>query len=227
MVTPHNLLNVPADDTKLWRYQDIPRYIDLLLRRQLFFSRADRFEDPQEGRYPRGQRTENADKELKRSFVTINSWHSNKDENYAMWKIYGRGTYGLAIQTNLARLKKAFEKTGKEIIMAAVQYYDNEQSHEQITHELAPFLHKRNIYSYENEMRCCYIINGNEQDFNWQEQDKYDGVFIDVDLDELIECIYVSPYSPQWIRDIIAGINQQFNIKGDIVHSTVFDVDEY
>ena len=31
------------DDAILWRYQDITRYIDLLLKRQLFFSRADKF----------------------------------------------------------------------------------------------------------------------------------------------------------------------------------------
>lgn len=41
----------PHDDEILWRHQDLPRYIDMLLRQQLFFSRADKFEDPFEGKY--------------------------------------------------------------------------------------------------------------------------------------------------------------------------------
>src|SRR3954447_11447369 len=39
------------DAALLWRYQDLPRYLDLLLKQQLFFCRADRFEDPFEGQY--------------------------------------------------------------------------------------------------------------------------------------------------------------------------------
>ena len=109
----------------LWRYQDLPRYLDLLLKQQLFFCRADRFEDPFEGKYPLRNKEELVKEQVekmagskkdfhkaqaavdklveenvsKRPFVTINSWHYNTDENYAMWKIYAKGTYGIAIQT--------------------------------------------------------------------------------------------------------------------------------
>jgi hypothetical protein len=243
-------------DAVLWRYQDLPRYIDLLLKRQLFFSRANRFEDPFEGKYILQQRQKQfrqqlkeapvisilnnrqaklkeevqqleARYEAKRSYVTINSWHYNSTENYAMWKIYGKGTYGLAIQTNYERLKDAFRKTTKEIYIGKVRYYEDDDDIMPFENELMPFLHKRNIYNYENEVRCCYVLDKNENNFNWDEQDTYDGVFVNVDLDTLIERIYISPYSPQWIRDIIAGLNDKLGINKEILHSTVFDTGDY
>src|SRR5690349_13365313 len=128
MFQPNRDFDPVNDADILWRYQDIPRYLDLLLKQQLFFSRADKFEDPFEGLVTRKHkerlvqqesdkiahdgRTEEAVTAIKqkiqhiekehvaqRSFVTINSWHCNTAENYAMWKIYARGTYGIAIQT--------------------------------------------------------------------------------------------------------------------------------
>jgi hypothetical protein len=165
--------------------------------------------------------------EAKRSYVTINSWHYNSTENYAMWKIYGKGTYGLAIQTNYQRLREAFQKTNKEIYIGKVRYYEDGCDLMPFDNELMPFLHKRNIYNYENEVRCCYVLDKKENNFNWDEQDTYDGVFVNVDLDTLIERIYISPYSPQWIRDIIAGVNDKFGIDKEILHSTVFDTGDY
>ena len=57
--------------------------------------------------------------------------------------------------------------------------------------------------------------------------DIYNGVFIPVDLDTMIERIYISPYSPKWIRDIVEGINAKFNFNREIAHSKVFDSIDY
>lgn len=163
----------------------------------------------------------------KRKFVTINSWHWNTDENYAMWKIYARGDYGLAIQTTYERLKRCFAATDKPVFIGKVNYYNESWESIPVGDPLVPFLRKRRIYEYENEVRCCYVIPQEEKEFMWQEQDKYDGIFVKVDLDALVERIYISPYSPEWIRDFVAGINDKFNIEKEIVHSTVFDSEEY
>jgi hypothetical protein len=243
------------DNSVLWRYQDISRYLDLLLKQQLFFCRADRFEDPFEGQFNRQGKEElvkhqaekiarkkpqHAITEIKqeienftekhiaqRSFVTINAWHYNTSENYAMWKIYARGTYGIAIQTTYERLKRCFDAGDKDIFIGKVSYYDAGSEPVPLGNTLLPFLRKRNIYSYENEVRCCHVISHEDKEFNWQAQDTNDGIFIDVDINTLIERIYISPYSPKWIRDIVAGINEKFSINKEIVHSTVFDSTDY
>ena len=245
-----------ADEAVLWRYQDLPRYLDLLLKQQLFFCRADRFEDPFEGKYPLRNKDELIKEQVektagsnigrtaieeakqvverlventisRRTFVTINSWHANTDENYAMWKIYARGTYGLAIQTTYEKLKQCFNATDKPVFIGKVNYYDEHNAPTLPADSLKPFLCKRKMYEYENEIRCCYVLSEKEENFNWQDQDSKDGIFINVDLSTLIERIYISPYSPKWIVDIVKGINEKFGIDKEIVHSSVFDSAEY
>lgn len=257
MFQEHKDFEQVENSSVLWRYQDLPRYLDLLLKKQLFFCRIDRYEDPFEGRYnkksaqdflkrdekakpadtkkneshPLEQEIKEMNEELieKRTFVTANSWHENSSENFAMWKIYAKGSYGIALQTNFERLKKCFHLTEKPIHIGKVKYYDeNVDLLPYSKNSLLPFLSKRHIYEYENEIRCCYLINEEEHaDFNWEEQDKINGIFIPVDLDTMIEKIYISPYSPNWIKDIVQGINKKFELHKEIVHSTVFESVDY
>lgn len=258
MFEEHKEFQAPGDEERLWRYLDLARYIDLLLRKQLFFSRADRFEDPFEGRHNKEgartsvqktlediRKTSRTRKDIekakhivakvterqkeKRTEVTVSSWHSNNFESYAMWKIYAKGSYGIALQTTGSRLKHCFDITDKKIFIGRVHYYDESCDPIPVDHDsFVPFLRKRRIYEYENEVRCCHIP-GEERSGNveWQQQDIYNGVFIPVDLDRLIECIYISPYSPKWISDIVKGINEKFGIGKQIVHSEVFESQEF
>jgi hypothetical protein len=224
------------DKDVLWRYQDLPRYLDLLIRKQLFFTRIDQFEDPFEGKYnisdKAGELPEHAadladEHSRKRIAFTANTWHRNDDENYAMWNIYARN-YGVAIQTKYKKLKDSFQKSDKPIYIGKVIYY-NESAHQiPMNDPLAPFLHKRCMYQYENEIRCCYIMSEAEGTrFTWEEQDTYNGIFIPVDLDMMIERIYISPYAPKWFRDLVARTNDAFNIHKEIVHSTVFKSENF
>src|SRR3954469_2935546 len=172
MVQEHEEFEQIEDGEILWRYQDVARYIDLLLKRQLFFSRADSFEDPFEGKYnkqsteeslksnlekmPEESKTkENIEQakqqinemkqehEEKRTEVAVSSWHINKDENYAMWKIYAKGFYGIALQTTYERLKRCFDVADKPIYIGRVVYYD--ERHDPIPFHkdsFIPFLRK-------------------------------------------------------------------------------------
>lgn len=204
------------DTDMLWRYQDLPRYLDLLIRKQLFFTRFDRFEDPFEGRHNTPGRESN-----KGLIVAVSTWHMNNAENYAMWNIYAK-SYGLAVQTNYKRLKDSFRGTDKPVYIGKVVYFNETNQQVPTEDPLMPFLHKRCMYEYENEVRCCYVLKENEKNFTWEEQDTYDGVFIQVDLEELIEKIFISPYAPKWFRDLVARTNEAFHIDKEIVHSTVF-----
>lgn len=47
----HPLLNTPPDDTVLWRYMSLSRFIGLLEYQKLWLSRMDLFEDPLEGTF--------------------------------------------------------------------------------------------------------------------------------------------------------------------------------
>jgi hypothetical protein len=225
-----------GDDEILWRYQDLPRYLDLLIRKQLFFTRIDQFEDPFEGKYNQAAEDQAAKEELHRLAekhsrtrvaVTVNTWHQNPDENYAMWNIYAKN-YGVAIQTTYKKLKDSFSKTDKPVYIGKVIYFNEERDQMPKENPMAPFIRKRCMYQYENEIRCCYMISKTaEGGFLWEEQDTYNGVFVDVDLNTLIERIYISPYAPKWYRDLVARTNEVFKIDKEIRHSSVFQSENF
>ena len=238
MFQEHPEFEQPEDSAILWRYVDLARYADLLLKKQLFFSRADKFEDPYEGRFSKTdvdeslKSTERIEKlkrqNEKRTEVTISSWHHNNDESYAMWKIYAKGSYGIALQTTFEKLKRSFDATDKPIFIGKIKYYNEEEDRVRVdNNSFIPFLRKRTIYNYENEVRCCYALPQNAEEFEWQQQDTYNGVFVDVDVNALMERVYISPYSPNWIRDIVEGLNKKFQLEKEIVHSKVFESDDF
>ncbi|MDQ1391242.1 MAG: hypothetical protein QOF30_219, partial [Acidimicrobiaceae bacterium] len=45
----HPVFVTPSDETTLWRYMDLPKFVSLLEKGALFFSRADKLGDPYEG----------------------------------------------------------------------------------------------------------------------------------------------------------------------------------
>lgn len=242
------------DNEQLWRYLDLSRYLDLLLRKQLFFNRLDKFEDPFEGKYNKHSKEaflnegseeyreiiedcELAERKFsealekvsnKRITMTVNAWHHNKDENYAMWNIYAKGNNGLAIKTSYKRLKDSFHCTAKPIYIGKVIYYDEHSESIPLKGSFLPFLWKRRIYEYEKEVRCCSLVSeADEKDFTWDEQGIYNGLLIPVDLDTLIDSIYISPYSPKWFRELITTLNDHFGIRAEIIHSGVFNSENF
>lgn len=234
------------DDSKLlWRYMDLPRYIDLLIKKKMFFCRADRFEDPFEGRYNNLSQKEliqenSTNKALpdkqnnfeallqqhqhRRMATTLNCWHQNNDENYAMWQIYAKGDFGLAIQTNYKSLKKAFDIADECIYIGRVNYIDETTETISLKDSFTPFLMKRNIYNYENEIRCCHIITDKfEEPYSWDRCNEQNGMFTPIDLSRLIQKIYISPNSPKWFKEVVIDINEKYDIHTEVVQSTVFE----
>jgi hypothetical protein len=240
MYADHPEFKAIDDDKLLWRYLDLPRYIDLLIKKKIFFCRADRFEDPFEGKFNKlseeqfinnqGEKSgasladfldEHAKKRMR---TTVNCWHQNNDENYAMWQIYSRGDFGIAIQTNFKCLKESFEKTQSPIHIGKVNYFDESAESLPVDGEYAPFLNKRNVYNYENEVRCCYTAEeAKKENFDWEKTDEPNGVFIDVDLNKLIQKIYISPNSPKWFKDVVKDINLKYGMDAELIQSKVFE----
>lgn len=222
MYTRHPEFEEPEDNAILWRYFDLSRYLDLLLRGQLFFPCANILEDPFEGE-PHGHKDRSAGRENS-PVLAISSWHNSRQENYAMWKIYAYGNAGLAIQTTFRQLKNSFHVTDKPVWIGKVSYYEDDKTPEVADKLYAPFLHKRSIYAYENEVRCCYRLDMEDnEEYTWEEQGQVYGVFIPVDLSMLITRIFISPYAPQWFCELVTGISRRLGIEKEIIHSRVFE----
>jgi len=231
--TKHPDFDPPQDNDLLWRYFDLARYLDLLIREQLFFASLETMEDPFEAALPGTTPDHHHDAP---PCLAISSWHNSPEENYAMWKIYAEGNAGLAICTTFADLRDSFKRSDKPIWIGKVAYYNHQRNQPcetglaianadpaaadttAVNTSLGFYLRKRSVYAYEKEVRCCYQPKENELDPH-EKNTEFKGIYIPVDIDRLIGRIYISPYAPAWFRQLIAGLNKKFGIQKQIIHS--------
>lgn len=205
-------IKLPEDpDTVVWKYLDLSKFLDLLLSKKLFMSRSDKFEDQYEGTF-----SEPTYEEIKkiavnnpaflqyykshREKVAVSSWHINEYESFAMWQIFTQNSEGLAIQSTVERLKKAldFEKNHEQYI-GEVNYIDYKKEYIPFDDMFFPFLFKRKSFQYEREVRIISDVTQSNIKLN-------DGLKINVDINQLIEKIYIHPKSENWYKNLVIGL---------------------
>ena len=220
MYVNNSNITLPDDNTVIWKYLDLSKFLDMLLSKQLFMSRSDKFEDQYEGTFSEPTFEEirkiSADNpkfldfyKSHREKVTISSWHINEYESFAMWQIFTQNTEGLAIQTTIGRLKKALEQEKKsEQFIGEVNYIDYKKEFIPFDDNFFPFLFKRKSFQYEREIRI--ISDMSKKDIRID-----NGLKVDVDLDEMIEKIYIHPKSENWYKKLVIELVSKlgFNFK--------------
>jgi len=222
---------------------DFFKFVSLLSQEALFFSRVRMFEDPFEGAFPQN----GFDPEIRRRFesinhrdiVAVNCWHMNEYESAAMWKLYGDN---IAIQSTFQRLAASFDCAPTTINIGMVEYIDYNSNRAHATHAdnmLTYLLHKRPDFGYENELRALTLITPSasskrafdpeseetdEEALNASDPDP--GMLVGVDLNVLIEKIYVSPTLTTlkpWVMEVVKSIVRKFALDKPIERSTLFD----
>jgi hypothetical protein len=129
----------PPLNTIVWRYMNFRKLASIFMRKELFFCRADKFDDHYEGRisdYNRRNRMKvysktnpSLSKERqqkifaqidsmleKRHNVIVNCWHMNESESPAMWDLHAKLDYGVAIKTTFKRLSDSLDKANSDAI---------------------------------------------------------------------------------------------------------------
>jgi hypothetical protein len=218
-------INLTADpDTIVWKYLDLSKFLGLLMSKKLFMSRSDKFEDQYEGTF-----SEPTFEEIKklsinnpdflqyykthREKVAISSWHINEYESFAMWQIFTQNSEGLAIQSTIGRLQKSLipENNYKQFI-GEVNYIDYKKEYIPFDDMFFPFLFKRKSFQYEREVRIITDVAENKITLN-------DGLKINVDIDQLIETIYIHPKSENWYKNLVIDLVKQLGFDFDIEKS--------
>jgi hypothetical protein len=241
MIKEHPVFIQPSDENiKIWRYLDFTKFIALLDSQSLFFSRSDKLGDPFEGSYPKGSiairensyrnhfKDSDLDKLLNllrsasdtwRKFVTINCWHMNNHESAAMWKLYLKSNDGIAIQSTYQKLKKSIIDE-RDVFTGIVKYIDYEIEVFKPGNLLIPFLFKRKSFEHESEVRAVTIIPStiNEKENG---EPRVQGLNIKVNLNDLIENIYVSPNSQQWFVELVQSVINKFQYKFELLQSNL------
>ena len=208
-------IKLPEDsETVVWKYLDLSKFLDLLMSDKLFMSRSDKFEDQYEGTF-----SEPTFEEIKklsidnpdflkyykthREKVAISSWHINEYESFAMWQIFTQNSEGLAIQSTIGRLQRSLipEINFKQYI-GEVNYIDYKKEHIPFDDMFFPFLFKRKSFQYEGEVRIITDIGESDIKIN-------DGLKINVDINQLIEKIYIHPKSENWYKNLVIQLVKQ------------------
>jgi len=214
MYVCNNEIKLPDPDTIVWKYLDLSKFLDLLLRRQLFMSRSDKFEDQYEGTFSEPTYEElikiakNNPEFLDnykshRKNVVISSWHMNEYESYAMWQIFTKNQEGLAIQSTIGRLQESLAlETEYEQHIGEVEYIDYKKEYIPFDNNFFPFLFKRKSFQYEREVRIISDLTKYNLTIN-------EGVKTDVDINKLIEKIYIHPKSQNWYKNLVIQLMQQ------------------
>ncbi|MCB6098912.1 hypothetical protein [Flavobacterium psychrophilum] len=225
MYINHHNISLPENpDTIVWKYLDLSKFLDLLLSQKMFMSRSDKFEDQYEGTF-----SEPTFEEIKkiaannpeflyyykshREKVAISSWHTNEYESFAMWQIFTKNQEGLAIQSTIGRLKEALqlEKKSKQHI-GEVNYIDYKKEYIPFDDNFFPFLFKRKSFQYEREVRI--ITDVTEQNISIN-----DGLKINVNINALIEKIYIHPKSENWYKKLVIELVTQLGFDFEIEKS--------
>jgi hypothetical protein len=262
-----------SPNLKLWRYLDFTKFVSMLDKKSLYFSRLDTLDDPFEGSHTRNHigtrigkytdeliefcrsidptinneklsRIDSLTNKVQRELIYVNCWHNNEYESSAMWKSYLKGDEGVAIESSANRLLLSLKQTKDIIFMGKVKYIDYEK--ESITDEdkSIPFLYKRKSFEHKKEIRLNLrmpwheIINGvlttypdmeipdimKAEDIMWtKERLGALGVYIPINLDALIEKVYVSPTAEDWFYDLVKSVSAKYCLKKEVVQSTLAD----
>ena len=202
-------IKLPEDpETIVWKYLDLSKFLDLLLSKKLFMSRSDKFEDQYEGTFSeptfeeiRKLSIDNPDflnyYKTHREKVAISSWHINEYESFAMWQIFTQNSEGLAIQSTIGRLQKALQPEEHfQQYIGEVNYIDYKKEYIPFDDLFFPFLYKRKSFQYEREVRIISDVTQNNLKLNY-------GLKINVDVNLLIEKIYIHPKSENWYKNLV------------------------
>nr|WP_315211526.1 hypothetical protein [uncultured Flavobacterium sp.] len=208
-------IKLPEDpNTVVWKYLDLSKFLDLLMSEKLFMSRSDKFEDQYEGTF-----SEPTFEEIKklsidnpdflnyykthREKVAISSWHINEYESFAMWQIFTQNSEGLAIQSTIGRLQESLvPETNFNQYIGEVNYIDYKKEHIPFDDMFFPFLFKRKSFQYEGEVRIITDIGKSDIKIN-------EGLKINVNINQLIEKIYIHPKSENWYKNLVIQLVKQ------------------
>lgn len=261
------LPKLPPDSRNIWRYIDFTQLISILERESLWFNRADLFEDPLEGSYSRAtvntrkeryqhpelpdekvgkliqQQSESA--RVYRKSAYLNCWHMSPRESMAMWELYSIEGQGIAIQSNVGRMKKALRAEGGYInredtpvpeeaprinifTLGAVRYIDYDRGIIPEGNLYSPLFHKRLSFEHEKEFRVAtsrffdYLA---DDELHRIPDDLDPGEYIDIGLEELIEKIYVSPSSADWFLEQVEMVADRYGVGSEKVVRSSLDED--
>lgn len=241
---------------KLWRYVDLSKLLATLQHGGLFFPRATLMTDNFEGSTPLKNRearqamlkareaglvegfgnltfdqinfafdkfAEYRQQNLKALLVSC--WHMNEFETAAMWKLYAKSGDAVCMQTTFDKLKKY---TPGWVYLGEVKYIDYRQD---VIDERSMFsfiMHKRRSFENERELRCViWEHQGLFVQSDYSKNVNEAGLWIGMDLSDLLDAIFVSPDADPWFLEVVRGVVERYGLKVPVLPSSLNETPIY
>ncbi len=237
-----HLPDIESDECTLWRYMDFTKFVSLLDTSSLYFSRSDRLGDHFEGSYPRANiplreesvrqleermghdlfvqyQKRNVDlNKFMRTIIFLNCWHINEHESAAMWQLYTKTNESIAMRSSYKRLGAELHK---RIIIKPVQYIDFEKDMIPEANKLFPFFFKRKSFEHERELRAAIFSAPGESEFEFAAEPSELGIFVKVELQNLVERIMVAPSAQDWFFALVESVASRYGVSVGVERSSL------
>lgn len=162
----------------------------------------------------------------------LNCWHINNTESNLMWGTYSNEK-GIVIKSRLQNLKTALDEHKKhDVFIGQVNYIDYSRQAIPEGNAFYRYVHKRAQFKEESELRAIIhtlpttdepVEGGPENAYkiDWSQQPE--GIQVSVDLNELIEEIYLAPGTSTETADSVAEILESNGLSKDLIEQSSID----
>lgn len=216
------LIELPAQDQKVWRYMACDKFADLVRSRKLYCRRLDKLPDALEGLLSAGNFRqmsplaqarhdgygieENRDQEIieserMRRIFFVNCWHINDSESRTMWRLYAPRAESVVVVSRVWKLcacARLYSRAGfGRTVVSKVRYVDFDFPRPDWV-DWGPALFKDLAYQMEREIRLVVSPNCTTQRIM-----NSDSVKIQIGRTPLIEAVVLHPHAdPGFCRTI-------------------------
>jgi hypothetical protein len=225
------------DEEIIYRYLSFDKFKDLISSRKLYLARGDRFEDTYEGvetafgaDLRRAVHDDHAFEENSKLYernrrcVAISCWFIGNRESESMWNEFAGDIDGIAIRTNVGKIRSALTHRDRHLCMRKIEYVENHDV--EFTKFGCPFfpfsIKRKKQFAQESELRIIYgegkgCVEGSPL-YNAPEISS-EAVRIQIDPSVLIEEIILSPKSTPSVFDKVRKVTQEEGLDVSVVRS--------
>jgi hypothetical protein len=137
-----------------------------------------------------------------------------------MWRLYLKSDEGIAIQTTGERFAESFYEYPDPIFIGEVSYIDYDTFAEFKGNLFEFALLKRMSYSHEKEIRAVHALHETHDGKKFMSVTPGPpGKGIPVNLDQLIEAVFVAPKVHTWVVDLVRTVVERYGLNVPVIHS--------
>lgn len=222
-------------DTKIWRYMDFTKFLDIILNKHLYLRRIDKFKDPYEGYI-----SENFKKALGQNYDVLKKfdvdthraqenhlraqsllpvysyascWYLDDVESTKMWETYGKEKTSIAICTTVKSLHDSIHdiETGYNFYFEKIEYEEKQAS----SNWLEVAFRKNENFAFEQEFRVLGVMGSGMANLTYpyinnlpkiHEINNPLGIHVGLDVSLLVRQVYLSPNADVQFKSIVEKI---------------------